>query len=1683
MMLVLPTTYAQTTPLSSISPAVGLTTGGNTVTITGHNFVPSPDYTDATGAQYAQLEYLTFTGTQYINTGVKNNGLIDAEVDFKYASSSGSGYLLGVVQTAPGSWENAFMYYQGGYLYNLTGPNLWHHGNTTDISTPDANRHIFSKKGNTACLDATCITSNVGTMALVGTYDIYVGALNFRGTFTYNQPLKGNIYSIKFWRNNVLVRNFVPAFNIATGKKGLFDIVDNKFYPSNSGAFDNAYSITFDGRAAADIVIVNNNITCTVPAHAEGTVDVIVNNSIESKTLTQSYTYHKICGGSGTQADPYQICNLTALLYLSEHSAYWGADVYFIQTADIDAYETSTWNGGKGFSPIGNSSTKFAGTYNGKGHTISNLYINRPEQNNIGLFGVTYNNAVIDSIAMVNANIIGNQNVGGLVGTNSSASISNSYTTGYVVGIKHVGGLAGGNTSASITNSYSTSKVSGAIWIGGLVGVNTDGTITNSYSIGTLSVSSGGTSGGLIGYHNSGTLSNNYYDSEISGQQYALGGSGTAGAADKTHPDAQPRTTAEMWQPTTFTSWNFTNIWLIREGKSYPYFKWQSAPVYVNHCNIKELSIGLLNPADSVVIYNSNNVRIKGLSLVAAVSNLLIDLDLTLGDTIYIVTYEAGKAPSYPVRAIAKAKSVLSVSDITPNLGAIAGGNTVTITGHNFLPISTYYVQGNNHYAPMEYLNFTGAQYINTGIVPSNGAVEVEVDFAYTASGNHDIFGAENSNQTFFWLSSYRGFVFSAAQPTELILSAYDTKRHLFSYKGSSTITWDGIVKTSTHIASKPPTIPIYLGGINENNEFKYSFIGKVYAFKLWQSGKLVADYVPVYDIATGKGGMWDLVTQKFLGSNSATPFAKNMPVVTFDGTAATNVVVINNDTITCTVPAHAVGTVDVVVVNNLAERDTLKKSYTYLPDTITVTPRNTFKVYGGADPAIPYTLTDNGGHAMTGVTRGTFGRTAGDSVGEYRLTFNPADWKFANHLFRFDTTGVKFTIVPDTLTITARDTFKVYDGTSATDPLLPYSITSGVLHGADTLRGALAREAGDTVRVEGYAIEIGTLSAGDNYDIHFVGKTFTIVPDTITVKARDTFKVYGDADPAIPYTLTDNGGHDMTGVTCGTFGRTAGDSVGEYRLTFDPADWKFANHLFRFDTTGVKFTIVPDTLTITARDTFKVYDGTSATDPLLPYSITSGVLHGADTLRGALAREAGDTVRVGGYAIEIGTLSAGDNYDIHFVGKTFTIVPDTITVKARDTFKVYGAANPAIPYTLTDNGGHDMTGVTCGTFGRTAGDNVGEYRLTFTPADWTFANHLFRFDTTGVKFTIVPDTITVKARDTSKNHGAADPVIPYTAIDKGGHAVALTGSLAREAGEDAGKYAITIGNLAAPDANHVVRLDTAKATFTIRKIIKIVVPKPKSDNTESWVDTVMGARYDAALARWVIHCGYTDALTVKVTLADTAAKVYYQGIAAPNQMFTVNVSDVGVDEFEYMVVAENGVNTDTVAFELERQFVFDQVVRQRWNNVLVVNNNPQNNGGYNFASYLWYINGEELGTEQYYSVSNTRDQMLDLTAQYAVTMTTVEGKTLRTCTDTISIEPIETKNLRVYPNPVTEGKLNIEGELLQAGNEIMLYTMTGNLVGTYFATQGITRLSLPPLPMGVYVMRVQNKNIKIIIQ
>jgi hypothetical protein len=300
--------------------------------------------------------------------------------------------------------------------------------------------------------------------------------------------------------------------------------------------------------------------------------------------------------------------------------------------------------------------------------------------------------------------------------------------------------------------------------------------------------------------------------------------------------------------------------------------------------------------------------------------------------------------------------------------------------------------------------------------------------------------------------------------------------------------------------------------------------------------------------------------------------------------------------------------------------------------------------VYGDADPALTYVVSglkfsDSEAQALSGFLT----RVAGENVGNYAIGQGTLAAN-ANYTLSFQ--GNDLAISPATLTVSADHQSKVYGDA---DPALTY-VVSGLRFSdseAQALSGFLTRVAGENVG--SYAIGQGTLAANANYAISFQGNDLAISPATLTVSADHQSKVYGDADPALTYVVSGLKFSDSEAqVLSGLLARAAGENVGSYAIGQGTLAAN-ANYTLSFQ--GNDLAITPATLTVSADAKSKVYGDS---DPALTYTITSGSLVGSDAFSGALSRAPSEDV--GSYAIGQGSLSAGGNYTIIYVGANLSI-------------------------------------------------------------------------------------------------------------------------------------------------------------------------------------------------------------------------------------------------------------------------------------------------------------------------------------------------------------------------------------------------------------------------------------------
>jgi len=260
-------------------------------------------------------------------------------------------------------------------------------------------------------------------------------------------------------------------------------------------------------------------------------------------------------------------------------------------TAGYEELASETANQGKGWQPIETWGHPFKGSFDGQGYEIRDLFINRPDESGVGLFGYVGVGGVIRNVSVVNATVTGSRYVGGLVGENKG-TVSNSYSSSNANGPFGIGGLVGDNWG-TVSNSYSTGSVTGKWLVGGLVGDNW-GSVSNSYSTGSVTCAEFKV-GGLVGF-NFGTVSNSYSTGSVSGSDEYVGGlvgdnyhdtvsnsfwdTETSGQA--TSDDGTGKTTAEMKSIATFSAWdiiavanpgtrNPSYIWNIVDDETYPF--------------------------------------------------------------------------------------------------------------------------------------------------------------------------------------------------------------------------------------------------------------------------------------------------------------------------------------------------------------------------------------------------------------------------------------------------------------------------------------------------------------------------------------------------------------------------------------------------------------------------------------------------------------------------------------------------------------------------------------------------------------------------------------------------------------------------------------------------------------------------------------------------------------------------------------------------------------------------------------------------------------------------------------------------------------------------------------------------------------------------------------------------------
>ncbi|WP_299708600.1 MBG domain-containing protein [uncultured Pontibacter sp.] len=409
-------------------------------------------------------------------------------------------------------------------------------------------------------------------------------------------------------------------------------------------------------------------------------------------------------------------------------------------------------------------------------------------------------------------------------------------------------------------------------------------------------------------------------------------------------------------------------------------------------------------------------------------------------------------------------------------------------------------------------------------------------------------------------------------------------------------------------------------------------------------------------------------------------------------------------------------------------------------------------KVFGESDPASytyrlsPGSLTDN--FHLTG----SLTRDAGEDVGTYAIKQGSLV-ATANYALTYE--GADFVISKRDVTVTADAKSKTYGDD---DPELTYVVTSGSVVNGDAFSGVLRRAEGENIGE--YAINLGTLSLGDNYNLSFAGSAVLgISPKALVASIAASNKVYdGNTSATVTGSVPaeDLIGSDVVAVavsnavfdtkSAGT-GKTVSASVSISNINYSLSN----------STATTTANITPKEITGAFVAASKVYDGTTAanvTDKSL-----QGVIGQDDVeLTNGIAAFSDKNAAIGKTVTLAGAVLDGSDKANYFLSTVSTasadISPKPASVTPVANSKVYGTSDPALSGSTSDFVAAD--GITA-TFARSAGESVGSYAISaILEPQRELSNYAITYNTAA--FEITKASLSVIADDFTREYGDENP-------------------------------------------------------------------------------------------------------------------------------------------------------------------------------------------------------------------------------------------------------------------------------------------------------------------------------------
>jgi filamentous hemagglutinin family protein len=1091
---------------------------------------------------------------------------------------------------------------------------------------------------------------------------------------------------------------------------------------------------------------------------------------------------------------------------------------YFAIGADIDASATANGNAGAGFEPI----ASFSGVFEGLGHQVSNLSINRPSVNNVGMFSTLPVGSVIQNLGLVGGSTVGYGSVGGLVGRNDGI-INNSYNTGNVsagfrqvgglVGVNYgvinssyatggvtagtagvagglvgillsgavnysystgtvsssgdlVGGLAGSNDHAEIRNSYATGAVSGRSFVGGLAGTNYLASIINSYAVGSVT-GNGNSVGGLVGYTNV-TVSSSYWNIATSNQSASAGGVG--------------KTTDDMKKSASYVGWDLTNKWLMMEGQTYPLLRELMVPLLVTANSTSKTYDGQSYTDSYSVSYSRPDVSLTG------TLSYSVNPQNSINAGLYMVT-PGGLSQANVNQNSYNIIFVSGALKITPAaLTVTASAASKTYDGTSTAAITVSTLTG---FVPNETVTASATGVFDSANVGSRSATATYT-LANGGNGglasNYQLANSTGLTATINKASLSVAGSTAADKTYDATNVAAITVGTLSGFVPNETVTASATgLFDSANVGSRSATATYTLanggnGGLASNYQLANStgLTASIYPAPIIAiSGSLTGTVSKVYDgstVATLAPGNY--VLSGFVNDDGATVSKTSG---SYDSASAGT-----GKTVTVTLNSNDY----LAVVRTNLSNYSLPTSITGYVGTISMAPLTVSasaatKTYNGSayngGNGVGYAgFVNNETIAVLGGAL-TYGGSSQGAISAGSYVIAPGGLSSSNYTLAY--ANGTLTVNPAALTITANSASKTY-GQTAT--LSPTAFTASGLQNGETIAGVVETSAGAaaTAGVAGspYAITPSAASGGNfnpaNYSISYANGALTVSPAALTVTANNASKTYGQPAMLSPTAFTASGlqnGETISTVTETSAGAaaTAGVAGSPYAITpsaasggnFNPVNYSIAY-------ANGALTVSPAALSISANNASKTYGQVAA---LSPTAFSASGLQNGETIAGVVETSTGAAATAGvagsPYAITPSAASGGSfnsaNYSIAYANGALTVNPAALTVTANNASKTYGQVAALSPTAFTATGlqnGETIAGVvgTSAGVAATAGVAGSPYAITPSAAsgdNFNATNYSIAY--VNGALTVSPTDLTVTASNSSKTYGQTAALSP----------------------------------------------------------------------------------------------------------------------------------------------------------------------------------------------------------------------------------------------------------------------------------------------------------------------------------